>query len=77
LKKQTELSRVSVENSSSFRYLTEVEVAEITNMSLSTLRNHRFLGRGIPYIKIGRSVRYNENDVYGFMESRKIQTSEG
>ena len=56
------------------RYLTEVEVSDITRMSLSTLRNDRFRGKGIPYVKIGRSVRYNLADVIEFMESRKIQT---
>ena len=56
------------------RYLTEVEVSEITRMSLSTLRNDRFRRQGIPYVKIGRSVRYNLLDVIEFMESRKIQT---
>ncbi len=56
------------------RYLTEIEVSEITRLSLSTLRNDRFRGQGIPYIKIGRSVRYSLQDVVEFMESRKIQT---
>ena len=58
------------------RYLTEIDVADITKMSLSTLRNDRFLRRGIPYIKIGRSVRYSLADVIDFMESRKIQIKE-
>ena len=40
----------------------------------SALRNERFIGKGIPYIKVGRSVRYNLDDVIDFMESRKIET---
>ena len=56
------------------KYLTEDEVSEITKMSLSTLRNNRFMRKGISYVKIGRSVRYNLSDVIQFMESRKIQT---
>ncbi len=56
------------------KYLTEDEVAEITKVSLSTLRNNRFMRKGISYVKIGRSVRYNLSDVIQFMESRKIQT---
>ena len=39
------------------KYLTEKEVAEITGISLSTLRNERSLGQGMPYVKLGRSVR--------------------
>ena len=54
------------------QYLTEKDVAKITRLSLATLRNDRFLSRGIPYVKIGRSVRYNLEDVIGYMESHKI-----
>ena len=56
------------------KYLTEKQVAEITGISLSTLRNERSLGQGIPYVKLGRSVRYNLYDVIDYMESRKIVT---
>ena len=57
------------------RYLNEIKVSEITGRALSTLRNERFRGEGIPYIKVGRSVRYSLQDVVRFMESRKINTS--
>ena len=56
------------------KYITEKEVTEITGRALSTLRNERFLGKGIPYIKIGKSVRYRLDDVIEFMESRRIET---
>ena len=56
------------------RYLTEKQVSEITQIALSTLRNDRFLGQGIPYIKIGRSVRYSFTDVVNFMESCRVKT---
>jgi hypothetical protein len=59
------------------KYLTELQVADITGRALSTLRNERFCRRGIPYVKIGRSVRYNLQDVIGFMESHRIETSLG
>ena len=58
------------------RYLTEKEVAQITGRSLSTLRSDRFNSRGLPYVKIGRSVRYALNDVIRFMEDRKIVPGE-
>lgn len=57
------------------RYVTENEVADLTSLSVQRLRNDRFQQKGIPYVKIGRSVRYNLEDVINFMESRKIQTS--
>ena len=56
------------------KYINEHEVAEVTSRSVSTLRNERSRGVGIPYIKIGRSVRYSSTDVSDYMESRKIKT---
>ncbi len=57
------------------RYVDEKQVAETIGCSIQTLRNDRHLGRGLPYVKKGRSVRYYLPDVYSFMESRKIQTN--
>lgn len=57
------------------KYLTEKQVSEMTGLALPTLRNDRFLGRRLPYIKIGKAVRYNEADVIAFMEAHKIRTS--
>ena len=58
------------------RYLTEVEVFDMTGIALSTLRNKRFMNEGIPYIKFGRSVRYSLADIIDYLESRKIKTQE-
>ena len=55
-------------------YLNEKQVEKMTARPLSTLRNDRHLGRGIPYIKIGRSVRYSKADVVAFMEAHKVHT---
>ncbi len=55
-------------------YLTEEDVSRILKRALPTLRNDRHLGKGVPYTKIGRSVRYSITDVIDFMESRKVQT---
>lgn len=57
------------------KYLTETEVSELTGFALSTLRNDRFHRRKLPYIKVGKSVRYDRDDVIAFMESCKVQTS--
>ena len=57
------------------KYIDEREVANITGFALSTLRNNRFKGEGISYVKVGRSVRYNLEDVVMFMEAHRIQTS--
>ena len=53
-------------------YLTEQQISKFIGRGLSTLRNDRHLCRGLPYIKLGRSVRYRKSDVVRFMEERKI-----
>ncbi|MFC1490351.1 helix-turn-helix transcriptional regulator [Candidatus Latescibacterota bacterium] len=58
------------------KYLDEKAVSEITGFALSTLRNKRFSGEGISYCKIGRSVRYNYDDVIDYMENHKIRFTE-
>lgn len=55
------------------RYIDEKEVSKITGRALSTLRNERFMGKGIPYVKVGRSVRYRIDDVIAFMERYRIE----
>ena len=56
-------------------YLTETETSELTSIPLSTLRNHRFERRGLPYIKLNRSVRYKTTDVVEYMDARRVETS--
>jgi len=58
------------------QYVTEVVVSQITGRALSTLRGDRHKGCGIPYYKMGKSVRYRLSDVYAYMEDRRINTSE-
>ena len=57
------------------QYITEEKVSDITGIALSTLRNDRLYKRKIPYIKVGRSVRYDHDDVIKFMESCKIRVN--
>ena len=56
------------------RYVDENKVSKITGRAVQTLRNDRFLRKGIPYFKVGRSVRYDLQEVIDFMESRRIDT---
>lgn len=55
-------------------YINEQELSIFINRSVSSLRNDRFLRRGIPYYKFGRSVRYNKQEARVFMEKHKIKT---
>ena len=62
------------QNTNREQYLPETLVSEITGMSVATLRNHRWLGKGIPYIKIGRTVRYQESEVLAYLDQLRVQT---
>ena len=53
-------------------WVTESTAASITGLSVHTLRAHRLYRKGIPYSKVGRSVRYSWADVVSFMESRRV-----
>lgn len=56
------------------QWLTDKEVSGITGRAVQTLRNDRNLGKGIPYSKTGRMVRYNLDDVRAFMEAGRVET---
>lgn len=73
-KKQSEEELERCNSEAEVQYITEREVARITGFALPTLRNHRFRGIGIPYIKAGRAIRYSLKDVVSYMESRRIKT---
>lgn len=48
-------------------FLTESELAERLNISIRTLQSQRIRGNGIPYVKIGRSVRYQLDVVMEYL----------
>lgn len=47
-------------------------VAEILGISEHQLRVWRMQGRGPMYVKLGRSVRYNMDDLKAWIESRRV-----
>lgn len=58
------------------KFLNERQVSEMTSIPLQTLRNNRFMRKGMSYVKIGRSIRYEVSDIVDFMQSHKIQTED-
>lgn len=52
--------------------LNEHRVAELLGFHVQTLRNHRSAGVGIPYVKVGRSVRYQLVDIQEYLAERRI-----
>ena len=55
------------------KYFDDKTVAEITGRSLSALRKDRMQGKGIPYLKVGRQVRYTGRDIDTFMEKCRVR----
>ena len=56
--------------------LTDIQVAELFNCSVSAIRNARSLRKGplkdLPYIKFGKSVRYCLRDILEFQRRLRI-----
>jgi excisionase family DNA binding protein len=52
------------------RFLTEIEIAERTQISLGTLRRWRLENRGPHFYKFGSLVRYAEDELVIWMESQ-------
>lgn len=60
------------------RLLREEDVARRQGRSVKTLQNQRVTGGGIPFLKLGRSVRYRLADVVAWETAHlRRSTSEG
>jgi excisionase family DNA binding protein len=53
------------------RLVTPKEAAELLKVSVSWLAKARVRGEGPPYIRIGRSVRYREEDLIDWLKQRR------
>ena len=51
------------------------EVANLTGLSQETLAQWRSQKRGIPYLKVGRAVRYDPADVQAYLEGCRVSVS--
>ena len=54
------------------QYLTAEQVAEMMGLSPETLAQWRSQGRGLPYLKIERAVRYDPADVQAYLEGCRV-----
>lgn len=57
--------------------LTEQDVSELLRISVKTLQGQRWMKVGLPYLKIGRSVRYRSEDVERYLEQSVVKTFSG
>lgn len=58
------------------KLLTAEEVADLTGLSPGTLAQWRSQRRGIPYLKIGRTVRYDVTDVESYLKGCRVSVSD-
>ncbi len=52
--------------------MTTAEVADFIRASKQSLDQDRYLGRGLPYIRIGRKIRYQREAVLKFLADNTI-----
>jgi len=52
--------------------LTEQQLAELLGKSPKTLERDRMSGVGIPFIRVGRSIRYRTSDVEKYLDERTV-----
>ena len=55
------------------RLLNEHDLAELLNVSVASVRRWRLLNQGPRYLKIHASVRYRQEDVSAWLESRPMR----
>ena len=55
------------------RLVTEKEVSVMTEIPVMTLRSHRHLRRGLPFVRIGNLVRYDLVEVEQFLDEKSIR----
>jgi hypothetical protein len=53
-------------------FLSPKETSLLIGRAEQSLANDRCAGRGLPYVKLGRSVRYKISDVLAYTEARRI-----
>ncbi len=60
----------------SIELLTAEEVSKLTGLSVETLAQWRSQKRNIPYLKIGRLIRYSQRDVQVWLDSCRVSVNE-
>ena len=53
-------------------FLTPKQVATMLQLTEQTLANQRSEGRGLPFIKIERAVRYRRVDIEHYFQSQTV-----
>lgn len=57
------------------RMLNEFEVANMTGLTVSTLRQWRVSGSKLPFVKLGRRVVYKKDDVTDYIAANTFRST--
>jgi hypothetical protein len=57
------------------KLINEHEASNILGRSVPTLRKDRWAGTGVPFIKIGSSVRYSVKDLQEYIALHRMQST--
>ncbi len=58
-----------------YSYLTIEDVSEMLKVARSTV--YKFKDMGMPFIKIGKTIRFKDNEVMEWVESHSTSTNNG
>ena len=56
--------------------LTTEQAAARTGLSINTLLKHRKQNRGMPFVRLGRTVRYRTADVEAYLIAQTVRPGE-
>lgn len=62
-------------NTPSIDHFTERQLAERLGISVRTLQAQRQRGNGVPFVKLGRAVRYARSDVEQYLEQHRHRST--
>lgn len=54
-------------------YGSERDVERITGRRVRTLQKDRLFGRGFPFYRVGRQIRYDLNEIRALVRATRIQ----
>lgn len=58
------------------KIMNEKQAAQYVGLSQRTLQAYRFKRKPPTYIKVGRAVRYRQDDLDDFLEANRVELSE-
>lgn len=57
--------------------MTTEQVAEWLAVSTGSLDQDRYMGKGLPYVKVGRRIRYLHDDIVKYLAENRVEGRDG